>query len=248
MPLRPNKRVNRSFESHFLLPAYSLARYVPQYQPSAYERNQCLLNCTLPSSHPFAIAALSIEYSPLTWYAAIGTSKLSRAARTISRYGSPGLIITISAPSSISSAISRSASAHSVHPFDSYADPRTVGVGIRCFAKWAVKRRRIFCAVCQNRNLGEPVRIERRANRFNAPIHHNPRAQSHLLPPVRRLFALSTSSSPSRRYRFLPAHSRFRNARDRGIRNFCTDPQSPSLGNLFFNRTNRSRMIHWDCN
>src|SRR5215469_5852265 len=37
------------------------------------------------SSQPFSNAACSIEYSPETWYAPMGTSTRSRAARTTSR-------------------------------------------------------------------------------------------------------------------------------------------------------------------
>ncbi len=62
------------------------------------------------SSQPFANAAFSIAYSPLTWYANVGTPKRSFTRRTMSRYGSAGLTMTMSAPSSRSSAISRSAS------------------------------------------------------------------------------------------------------------------------------------------
>src|SRR5205085_2056202 len=66
-----------------------------------------------PRLHPVAVAvaaALSIAYSPETLYAAIGSSKRSRAARITSRYGRAGLIISTSAPSATSSSHSRSAS------------------------------------------------------------------------------------------------------------------------------------------
>src|SRR5205807_7499327 len=62
------------------------------------------------SSQPLAAAAFTIEYSPLTLYAAIGNPVASFAARITSRYGSAGFTITISAPSSMSVTISRTAS------------------------------------------------------------------------------------------------------------------------------------------
>lgn len=63
------------------------------------------------SSANFADAAsLTMEYSPLTLKAAIGTSNYSFALAIMSRYASAGLIMTISAPSSISRWISLSAS------------------------------------------------------------------------------------------------------------------------------------------
>jgi hypothetical protein len=62
------------------------------------------------SSHPERAAAFTIAYSPETLYAAIGTSNASRTARITSRYGSAGLIMIASAPSSMSSSLSRSAS------------------------------------------------------------------------------------------------------------------------------------------
>ena len=39
----------------------------------------------LPSIHPLAAAALIIEYSPDTWYAATGSSVVARAAAITSR-------------------------------------------------------------------------------------------------------------------------------------------------------------------
>src|SRR5205823_2323773 len=62
------------------------------------------------SSQPRAAAAFTIAYSPDTLYAATGTSNASRTARITSRYGSAGLIMIASAPSSMSSSLSRSAS------------------------------------------------------------------------------------------------------------------------------------------
>ena len=63
-----------------------------------------------PSIQPFAAAAFTIAYSPLTLYAASGTSNACRAFDNTSRYGSAGFTITMSAPSSMSSCISSSAS------------------------------------------------------------------------------------------------------------------------------------------
>src|SRR5581483_3104404 len=62
------------------------------------------------SIHPRSAAAWSEAYSPLTWYAASGTSKRARAAAMTSRYGPAGFTISASAPSSRSLRISRSAS------------------------------------------------------------------------------------------------------------------------------------------
>ena len=62
------------------------------------------------SSSPSRAAVVSIAYSPLTWYAAIGASVSSRTRRITSRYGIAGLTITMSAPSSMSSSTSRMAS------------------------------------------------------------------------------------------------------------------------------------------
>src|SRR5207249_12175893 len=62
------------------------------------------------SRSPAAAAAFSIAYSPETLYAASGSSKRSRTARTTSRYGSAGLTISTSAPSATSSSHSRNAS------------------------------------------------------------------------------------------------------------------------------------------
>jgi hypothetical protein len=62
------------------------------------------------SSQPAAVAAFIIAYSPLTLYAATGTRVASLTRRTTSRYGSAGLTITTSAPSSTSSSASRTAS------------------------------------------------------------------------------------------------------------------------------------------
>src|SRR4051794_14228079 len=62
------------------------------------------------SSHPFCAAAFTIAYSPLTLYAAVGNAVSSFTRRTMSRYGTAGLTITTSAPSSISARTSRIAS------------------------------------------------------------------------------------------------------------------------------------------
>jgi hypothetical protein len=62
------------------------------------------------SSQPAAAAALTIAYSPLTLYAATGTRVASLTRRITSRYGSAGLTMTTSAPSSTSSTASRTAS------------------------------------------------------------------------------------------------------------------------------------------
>ena len=51
-----------------------------------------------------------LAYSPLTWYAATGTSNAPRTWAITSRYASAGLTITMSAPSSMSSATSLIAS------------------------------------------------------------------------------------------------------------------------------------------
>src|SRR3972149_2531130 len=50
------------------------------------------------SSQPPAAAALTMAYSPLTLYAAIGTSKRARAAATTSRDGGAGLTLITAAP------------------------------------------------------------------------------------------------------------------------------------------------------
>jgi hypothetical protein len=62
------------------------------------------------SSQPLAAAAFSIEYSPETWYPATGAPVASFTRRITSRYGSAGLTISTSAPSSRSSWASRTAS------------------------------------------------------------------------------------------------------------------------------------------
>ena len=62
---------------------------------------------------------------PDTWYAAIGTSQRARASATRSSCGPAGLTITMSAPSSMSSAISRIASRRFADPSGSRADRRT---------------------------------------------------------------------------------------------------------------------------
>ena len=64
----------------------------------------------VPSIQPFAAAACTIAYSPLTWYAATGTSNAARTAAITSRYASAGFTMTMSAPSATSSAVSSSAS------------------------------------------------------------------------------------------------------------------------------------------
>src|SRR5216684_254192 len=62
------------------------------------------------SSQPRRPAARIIAYSPETEYAASGTPNSAFAREMMSRYGSAGLTMTMSAPSSRSSAISRIAS------------------------------------------------------------------------------------------------------------------------------------------
>jgi hypothetical protein len=62
------------------------------------------------SSQPFAAAASTIAYSPLTWYAATGTGTAAATRLMMSSYASAGLIITMSAPSSRSSRVSLTAS------------------------------------------------------------------------------------------------------------------------------------------
>src|SRR2546422_11706372 len=64
----------------------------------------------LSSIHPFAAAALTIEYSPLTLYAAIGRSKRDLALERTSRYAKAGFTMTMSAPSRMSASISLIAS------------------------------------------------------------------------------------------------------------------------------------------
>src|SRR2546425_12364669 len=58
------------------------------------------------STHPFAAAAFTIEYSPLTLYAASGRSKRDLAPERTSRYAHAGFTITMSAPSRMSASVS----------------------------------------------------------------------------------------------------------------------------------------------
>jgi len=62
------------------------------------------------SSQPRSAAAFTIAYSPLTLNAATGTPNASLTRRMTSPKARAGLTITMSAPSSMSSATSRSAS------------------------------------------------------------------------------------------------------------------------------------------
>src|SRR4051794_39837254 len=68
-------------------------------RPGPRDRGQRLDHGPIVIEPPFRAAATIIEYSPLIWYAAIGTSKRSRALAIRSRYGMAGLTMIMSAPS-----------------------------------------------------------------------------------------------------------------------------------------------------
>ena len=78
--------------------------------PARLIASRCSNAVAVPSIQPSCAAAFTIAYSPLTWYAATGTSNALRICAITSRYARAGLTITMSAPSSMSSATSAIAS------------------------------------------------------------------------------------------------------------------------------------------
>ena len=79
--------------------------------PARLIASRCSSATAVPSSQPSCAAAFTIAYSPLTWYAATGTSNgAADIARSRRDTASAGFTITMSAPSSTSSATSASAS------------------------------------------------------------------------------------------------------------------------------------------
>ena len=89
----------------------SRAKYVRMMSaPARLIAVTCSSATARPSIQPFAAAALTIAYSPDTWYAATGTSTSAAHRAMTSRYASAGFTITMSAPSAMSSRISSSAS------------------------------------------------------------------------------------------------------------------------------------------
>src|SRR5258706_204395 len=91
--------------------ASSAARYVRMTSaPARFTAVICSSATAGPSIQPRAAAALIIEYSPDTWYAAMGTSTAARTRAITSRYVSAGFTITMSAPWAMSACTSRIAS------------------------------------------------------------------------------------------------------------------------------------------
>ena len=78
--------------------------------PARLIASRCSSATASPSIQPSCAAAFTIAYSPLTLYAATGTSNAARTSAMTSRYASAGFTITMSAPSSTSSATSAIAS------------------------------------------------------------------------------------------------------------------------------------------
>src|SRR3989338_1812743 len=91
--------------------AASLAQYVMRMSaPARLIANSISHHAGRSAIQPRAAAAFTIAYSPLTLNAATGWWNSSFMRRMTSRYASAGLTMRMSAPSSISSIASRSAS------------------------------------------------------------------------------------------------------------------------------------------
>src|ERR1035437_6132102 len=123
------------------------------------------------SKAPAAAAACSMAYSPLTQYAASGRSVMSRTRATTSRAVSAGLTMTMSAPSSMSSRTSRTASR--------WLDVHLVAVpvtgarrAVRRLAEGSVHHRSVFGAVGEHGGVVEAAVVERRPDRANLAVHH----------------------------------------------------------------------------
>ncbi len=131
--------------------------------------------------------ALTIAYSPLTWYAATGTSNAARTSAMTSRYASAGLIITMSAPSATSSATSTSAS-RPLRGIHLVAAPiAELRRALRRVAERSVQRRRVLGRVGEDRRglVTRTRRARRGSRRPDRPSFRSARSRRRRLRPAR---------------------------------------------------------------